>query len=143
MSVDVLLERAKESGLTVFLEDGRVQVKAAQKPQGEARALINELRQHKQEVLEALTQEDPILSVDEWLPIFLDYQREVTRQVADCDIWGWSRIERPELYRELKTAESGIDNLSEYSVRLSEVMKVIKRWGDLVLRVQFEQQGFE
>ena len=68
MSVQALLERAKENGLTVFLEDGRVQVKAAQKPQGEARALINELRQHKQEVLEALTQEDPILSVDEWLP---------------------------------------------------------------------------
>jgi len=143
MSIQELIERAKENGLTVFLEDGRVQVMAAQKPQGEAQALINELRQHKQEVLEALTQEDPLLSVDQWQPIFLDYHLKVTRQVADSDIWGWSRIERPELYRELKAAESDIDNLSESSVHLSEVMKAIRRWGDLILQVQFEQQGFE
>ena len=39
MSIQELIERAKENGLTVFLEDGRVQVKAAQKPQGEAQAL--------------------------------------------------------------------------------------------------------
>ena len=88
-------------------------------------------------------EDDPVLSVDAWLPIFLDYHRKVTRQVADSDIWGWSRIERPELYKQLKAAESDIDNLSESSVHLSEVMKAIRRWGDLVLRVQFEQQGFE
>ncbi len=88
-------------------------------------------------------EDDPILSVDEWLPIFLDYHQKVTRRVADCDIWGWSRVKRPELYRQLKAAESDIDNLSESSVRLSKVMKAIRRWRDLVLRVQFEQQGFE
>ena len=85
-------------------------------------------------------EDDPVLSVDAWLPIFLDYHRKVTRQVADSDIWGWSRIERPELYRELKAAESEFDNLSKSSVHLSEVMKAIRRWGDLVLQVQFEQQ---
>ena len=83
--------------------------------------------------------DDPILSVDAWLPIFVDYHQKVTRQVADSDIWGWSRVKRPELYKQLKAAESDIDNLSESSVHLSEVMKVIERWGALVLQVQFEQ----
>ena len=59
MSVQALLERARENGLTVFLEDGRVQVKAAQKPQGEAQALINELREHKEEIKLLIRVEEP------------------------------------------------------------------------------------
>jgi len=84
-------------------------------------------------------EDDPVLSVDEWLPIFLDYHRKVTRQVADSDIWSWSRIKRPELYKELKAAESDIDNLSKSPVHLSKIMKAIRRWGDLILQIQNEQ----
>jgi len=97
-------------------------------------------KRREMEVQTIPNEDDPILSVDEWQPIFLDYHQKVTRQVADCDIWGWSRIERPELYRQLKAAESEFDNLSKSSVHISEVMKAIRRWGDLVLQVQFEQQ---
>ena len=45
MTVRELLERAKANGLTVSLEGGRLMVAAPQEPQGEVRALIEELRQ--------------------------------------------------------------------------------------------------
>ncbi len=57
MSVQQLLEQAKVKGLTVFLGDGQLKVRPAQEPEGEARALVEELRQRKQEVLKALTPE--------------------------------------------------------------------------------------
>ena len=57
MSVQVLLDRAKAQGLNVSLEGSKLKVRAPREPEGEARALIEELRQRKQEILEALSQE--------------------------------------------------------------------------------------
>lgn len=57
MSVQVLLDRAKAKGLNVSLEGSKLKVRASQEPEGEAKALVVELRRRKQEVLEALTQE--------------------------------------------------------------------------------------
>ena len=86
-----------------------------------------------------MNEEDPTLTEDEWLPIFLDYLRKVTQRLADYDFCGWIRTKRPELCKELQAAESEFQNLSKSSARLSEVMKVIRRWGDLVLQIQNEQ----
>ena len=138
MSIQGLLERAKKNGLTVFLEDGRVQVKAAHEPQGEARALINELREHRQEVLEALTQDDPILSVDAWLPEYLAFREKVYQRVKDSDVWGHARNKKPDLYAKLRGAESELDKLA--NARLSKVMELLKQWRALVLKIQLDEK---
>jgi len=56
LSIQVLLDRAKAKGLNVSLEGSKVKVRASREPEGEAKALIAELRQHKAAILEALTQ---------------------------------------------------------------------------------------
>jgi len=45
-----LIETAQTRGLILFLEEGRVKVKASQELDPEAKALIQELREHKEQV---------------------------------------------------------------------------------------------
>ena len=56
MTVQELIERAESNGLTILVEGNWIKVKAPQEPKGEARALFEELRHHKEEILKALTQ---------------------------------------------------------------------------------------
>ena len=58
MTVQELIEKAARCGLTIHVEGDWIEVRAPQEPKGEARALIEELRRHKEELLRALTQED-------------------------------------------------------------------------------------
>ena len=136
--VGSLIESAQARGLRLFLEGDKVKIRAPQALDGETKAIIQELRQHREEVLEALAQEDPVLSVDVWLPEYLTFRKEVYRQVKDTNIWGYARTEKPELYIELKKAEARIDNLS--SARLSEVMELLRQWQGVMLQIKFEQQ---
>lgn len=57
MTVQELIEKAESSGLTIRVEGDMIEVRAPQKPQSEARALIEQLRRRKPEVIKALTSE--------------------------------------------------------------------------------------
>jgi len=85
MSVWELLERAKANGLAVSLEGGKLKVRAPQEPRGETRALVEELRQHKAKILEALAEDDPILTPDEWTSEFSRFCVQVYRSTPDLD----------------------------------------------------------
>ena len=68
--VGSLIGFAQERGLRVFLEKGRVKVKAPKIMDGETKALIEELREHKEEIKSILADEDPIpqdlISIRAW-----------------------------------------------------------------------------
>ena len=64
MNVAELIERARVNGLTVSFRDGGIEVSAADEPQGETLALIQELREHKVEILEALAGGNPTLPLE-------------------------------------------------------------------------------
>jgi len=57
LTVQELIKKAESSGLTIRVEGDMIEVRAAQEPEGEARALIKELRERKPEVIKALTSE--------------------------------------------------------------------------------------
>ena len=58
--VQSLIESAEARGLRLFLADGKVQVGAPQALDGDTKAILRELRERKEEILEALaTVEEP------------------------------------------------------------------------------------
>ena len=137
MSVQGLLERARANGLTVFLRDGKLKVRALQKPQGEVRVLIQELRQHKAAILEALNQDDdPILTPDQWYREFHRLHVQVVQETPDLD-WAWLRECRPELLQSIRDKEAELDALGD--ARLSEVMAIMGQWRELILKAEFEK----
>jgi len=82
-------------------------------------------------------EDDPILSVDEWLPEYLAFRKKVYQQVKDANIWGYARTEKPELYAKLRAAEAKLDGPSD--ARLSEVMELLGQWRAVMLQIQFEE----
>lgn len=130
MSVQELLERARASGLTVFLKDDRVKVVAAQEPRDEARALIQELRERKEEILEALNQEDPIVSQDIMMEEFRRLQAGVIKtELKDFD-YGWVRENQRDLYETIKAKEAEFEGTA--GKPLSVLLGLIREWMELV-----------
>jgi len=136
MDARVLIEALQGRGLSISLAGDKVRVEGSQEPDEETKGLLEALREHKEEVLGALAQDDPILPVDAWLPDYLIFRKEVYRQVKDSDIWGYARTKKPELYAELKKVEAKMDTLKD--ARLSRVMELLRQWRDLILKIQFE-----
>ena len=50
IEIQILLERLQERGFSVHLGDGRVQIRGENIPDEETKALIHELREHREEV---------------------------------------------------------------------------------------------
>ena len=131
-----LIESAQARGLRLFLDDGKVKVQAPQALDGDTKALLQELREHREEVKFFLNEENPILTPDQWIPHFRDLHHKVIAETADID-YGWLRDNRVELYQAIKAKESELDALGE--PRLSEVMQVMGEWRRLILRAESEQ----
>jgi len=137
VNVQELLERARLNSLTVFLKDGKLKVVAPQEPGSEAKALIQELRQHKEEILEALNPEDdPMLTPDHWYLEFHHFHLEVVRSTPDLD-WEWIREHRSELFEAIRQKEDKLERLGD--ARLSEVMAIMGEWRGLILKAEFER----
>jgi len=136
--VQSLIESAEARGLTLFLADGKVQVRAPQDLDADTKAILRELREHKEEVESFMNEEDPILTPEIWIPHFRDFHHRVIAETADFD-YGWLRTNRPDLYQHIKTKENELDGLQE--ARLSQVMEMMRQWRDLVLQAENERQG--
>lgn len=140
-----LIAQARARGLTFYLEGGCVKIAASQEPDVETKALLNELRRHREEVRQSLAaaesaNDDPILTLDQWYPEFRAFHHHVVDETPDLDFI-WLRQNRPDLYRAIKVKESEIDALQ--STRLSEVMAIMRAWRDLILRAVTEQRCTE
>jgi len=62
-----LIESAQTKGLRLFLADGKVKVQATQSLDENAKALIEELREHKEEVKTTLEVEDNLVPLRAWV----------------------------------------------------------------------------
>ena len=136
MKVQELLGQAKASGLTVFLKDGKLKVAAPHQPKGEVVALIQELREHRTEILEALGEDEPILTPDQWYPEFHRFRVQVAQGTPDLD-WAWLKEHRSELFQAIRDKEAKLDRLGD--ARLSEVMAIMGEWRELILKAEFER----
>lgn len=54
-----LIDTAQKRGLNLFVVDGRVKVQAPQDLDGETKALLEELREHREEIRSILAQAGP------------------------------------------------------------------------------------
>ena len=132
-----LIETAQTRCLILFLEEGRVKVKAPQELDPETQALIQELRAHKEEIRSELAEEDPTLTPDQWYPEFHRFHVQVAQENPDFDRL-WLKQYRPDLYLSLKAKEGEIDALHE--ARLSQVVAIMREWRELVLKAEFERR---
>ena len=130
-----LIKSAQARGLRLFLAGGKVNIKAPQALDGDTKALIDELREHREEVKAFLNEEDPILTPEQWYPEFYRFHVQVVQETPDLD-WQWLGEQRPDLYRTIKGREHELDALGE--ARLSEVMKIMGQWRGLILKAERE-----
>lgn len=130
-----LIELAKTKGLRLFLADGKVKVQAPQNLDGETKALIHELREHREDVRKALASNDPLLSPDQWYRDFRDFHHKVIKETPDFD-YSWLRANREDLIQAIKAKEDQLDALQE--AKLSEVMAIMREWRKLVLKAELE-----
>jgi len=126
LTIQQLIEKAESSGLTIRVEGDMIEVRAPQEPEGEARAIIEELRERKQEILEALNpeEEDPVLTPDQWYREFHRFHVVVVQETPDLD-WKWLKEQRPELFQAIRQKEDELDGLG--SAKLSEVDSLPRR----------------
>jgi len=135
VTVCELLQRAEVNGLTIFLEGGRLMVRTPQEPQGDVRAMIEELRANKKEVELFLNGEDPTLTLEQWYPHFRDLHHKVIEETLDFD-WQWLREQRPVLFQSIRDKEAELDRLGD--ARLSKVVEIMAEWRGLVLQAEME-----
>ena len=67
-----LIESAQARGLKLFLAEGKVKVQAPQALDGDAKALLEELREHREEVKSFLNEEDLILAPEHWFGLIIE-----------------------------------------------------------------------
>ncbi len=135
--VRTLIESANARGLTLFLADGKVQVKAPQDLDADTKAILRELREHKEEVESFMNEEDLILAPEHWIPHFRDLHHKVIKETPDFD-YGWLQANRPDVYRAIKAKEQELDALR--GARLSHVMGIMRDWRGLILQAESERQ---
>lgn len=82
--------------------------------------------------------DDPILPVEAWFPVFKALHRKVIAETRNFD-YGWLRRNRLDLYQAIRTKEDELDALQE--VKLSEIMTIIREWRELVLKAEFESKA--
>ncbi len=82
-------------------------------------------------------EDDPILPVEAWFPVFKELHRRVIADTHNFD-YGWLRISKLDLYERIKTKEKELDSLGY--ARLSEVMAIVREWRELVLKAEFESK---
>ena len=132
-----LIESAQARGLRLFLAESKVKVQAPQALDGDTKALIEELREHREEVKSFLIEEDLILVPEQWIPHFRDLHHKVIKETPDFD-YGWLQANIPDVYRAIKAKEQELDSLR--GARLSQVMGIMRQWRDLVLQAESERQ---
>jgi len=132
-----LIESAGARGLRLFLAEGKVKVQAPHALDGDTKALLQELREYREEVKSFLNEEDPILTAEQWYPDFRDLHRKIILETPHFD-YGWLRINRPELYWAIKTKESELDALQD--TKLSKIKGIMKAWRELLLEAEFERR---
>ncbi|MEE8112736.1 MAG: hypothetical protein V3T23_00135 [Nitrososphaerales archaeon] len=133
--VGSLIQSAQSRGLRLFLESGKVKVRAPQSLDGDTKALIEELRECKEDIKSTLAEDDPALSPEHWYPYFRDLHHKVIEETPNFD-YLWLKQYRPDLYQAIKAKENEIDALQE--ARLSEVMEVMGEWRGFILKAEFE-----
>ena len=133
-----LIESAQARGLRLFLAEGKVKVQAPQALDGDTKALIDELREYREEVKSCLNEEDPVLTPEQWYQDFRDLHWKIVQETPHFD-YGWLRANRPDIYQAIKDKENEIDGLGDS--RLSVVMGVMGEWRGLILRAESERQG--
>jgi len=132
MDIRFLIQRLQARGLTFEVEGDRVKVEAPREPDLETKAQLNEAIQRKAEVIEALKEDDPVLSPDQWYSEFHRFHIQVVKETPDLD-WQQVKREHPELHQAIKAKENEIDSLG--NVRLSVVMGIMTEWRQLVMQV--------
>jgi len=137
MDARVLIETLQSRGLSVTLARDKIRVEAPQEPDEDTKALLQELREYREEVKSFLNEEDPILTAEQWYPDFRDLHRKIILETPHFD-YGWLRINRPELYWAIKTKESELDALQD--TKLSKIKGIMKAWRELLLEAEFERR---
>jgi len=137
MDARVLIETLPRRGLNVSLAGDKVRVEAPQEPDEDTKALLQQLIEHKEEVKSFLTEEDPILTPEQWTPHFRDFHHKVIKETPDFD-YGWLQANRPDVYRAIKAKEQELDSLR--GARLSQVMGIMREWRGLILQAESERQ---
>ena len=122
--VHALIESAQVRGLRLFLDGDKVKVEAPHSLDGDTRALIEELREQKEEVKSILIEEDPILTPKQWYPDFRDFHHKVIAETPNFD-YLWLKEHRPDPYQAIKAKENELDAIQE--ARLSEVLASQKK----------------
>ena len=137
MDARVLIETLQSRGLSVSLARDKIRVEAPQEPDEDTKALLQELREHREEVKLFLNEEDPTLTPDQWYPDFRDFHHKVVAETADFD-YGWLRANRLDLYQDLKARENELDALGD--AKLCQVMAIMREWRELVLKAESERK---
>jgi hypothetical protein len=89
---------------------------------------------------QAVTVDDPLLTVETWFPIFHQFHAKVIAETQGFD-YRWLKEHRPELHRQIKAVECHIDSFQH--ARLSAIMTAMHDWRALVLKAHFEQKKDE
>jgi hypothetical protein len=137
MDARVLVETLQHRGLRIAVFGDKVRVEAPREPDPDTKALLQELKEHKEAVKSYLAKPDPMLSVEDWYSPFQKFCREVYAETPDFDCL-WLKENRVDLYRVIKAKENEIDALG--AARLSEVMAVLREWRRLILKAEFERK---
>ncbi len=135
--IRALIESAQVRGLRLFLDGDKVKVEAPHSLDGDTKALIEELRDRREEVISTLAEDDPALAPEHWYPYFRDLHHKVIEETPNFD-YLWLKEHRPDLYQTIKVKEDELDALQE--AKLSEVMAIVRQWRELVLQAQFERR---
>ncbi len=111
MDARVLIETLQSRGISVSLARDKVRVEAPQEPDEDTKALLQELREHKEEVKLFLNEEDPILTPEQWYPEFHRFHVQAVQETPNLD-WQWLREQRPDLYTGIKDKENELWQLT-------------------------------
>jgi hypothetical protein len=134
MEARVLIETLHHRGINITVFGDKVRIDAPREPDPDTKALLQELKEHKEAVKSYLAKPDPMLSVEDWYSHFLKFCRQVYAETPDFDCL-WLKENRADLYRVIKAKENEIDALG--GARLSEVMAVLREWRSLILKAEF------
>ena len=125
-----LIKTLKRRGLNLWVDGDRIRIAAPQEPDRETKALLDELRQHKAEVIEALIQEDPIVTQDIMMEEFRRCQSRILgSELKDFD-YGWLRQNRRDLYGDIKAKEAEMEATEDRP--LSILLTLIREWIELI-----------
>jgi len=83
------------------------------------------------------SEDDPIVSREQWEPEFWSYHEAVLNQAPDFDL-EWLQANEPGLNYEIRLAEELIDKLG--GARLSKVREIMGEWRKLILEAELKRK---